>query len=79
MAADLKAGTHPRLLFPVAHLIDLDAADLIAPRNRRRSLPATERSQYALTQILRIGLHLSLPKTAGQVSHKLYTLKLEML
>src|SRR5216683_1242615 len=55
MAADLKTAAHARLLFPVAHLIDPNAAHLEPSRNLRRTIPAIQRPQHALAQILRIG------------------------
>src|ERR1039458_7753407 len=71
MAADRKTGAHSRLLLPASHLINPNAAHLEAPRNLRRTIPAIQRSQHALPQILRIGLHLRLPST----SRKYYRMK----
>src|SRR5664280_1375171 len=61
MAADLKTGAPPRLLLPVAYLINPDAADFQPPRNRRGTLSATQGPQHPLAQILRIRLHPRLP------------------
>src|ERR1700745_196920 len=67
MATDLKTAPHARLLFPVAPLIDPNAAHFEPPRNLRRTIPAIQRPQHALAQILRIGLHLRLPSTSGRI------------
>jgi hypothetical protein len=52
MAADLKTGAYTRLLHPVTHLIDIEAADFKAPRNRRWPFPASQGTKHTLAQIL---------------------------
>ena len=63
MPADLKAGSLPRLLLSLAHLIDPDSTDLQPPRNRRRTFSAIQRPEHPLPQILRIRLHQTLPSS----------------
>src|ERR1019366_414705 len=67
MAADLKTGAYPGLLLPVPHLIDIEAADLKAPRDRRRALSAGQRAKHTIPQILRIRLHPALPLTDRRI------------
>ena len=57
MAADLKTAPHTGLVLPVPHLINVETADLKAPRNRRWAIPAGQRAKHTITQILRIRLH----------------------
>src|SRR5271157_5167465 len=67
MAADRKTGTHPSLLLPVPHLIDIEAADLVAPRNRRWTFSSIQCTKHPLAQILRIRLHPHLPSTNKRI------------
>jgi len=67
MTADLKAGATTRFPLPIPNVIHVNAADLIAPCNRRRTLPPTQRPQYPIPQILRIGLHLTSPSTNRKI------------
>ena len=52
MAADRKTAAHARLLLSIPHLIDPDAAHLEPPRKLRRAIPAIQRPQNPLAQIL---------------------------
>src|SRR5664279_3261151 len=80
MAAALKTGAPPRLLLPVAYLINPDAADFQPPRHRRGTFSATQGPQHPLAQILRIyDCILASPLPAEALSRKMYILKLEIL
>jgi hypothetical protein len=67
MAADLKTATHPALLLPVPHLIDIETADLKALRDRRWSLSPSQSSKHTIPQILGIRLHPNLLLTDRRI------------
>jgi hypothetical protein len=50
MPTDLKTGALASLLFPPPHLVNPDAADFQAPRNRRRTFSAIQ--GHPIPQIL---------------------------
>src|SRR5271167_1656012 len=66
-ATDLKTGAHPGLLLPVPHLIDIETANLKAPRDCRWALSAGQRPQHTIPQILRIRLHPDLLPTDRRI------------
>src|SRR6266853_1332179 len=65
--ANLITATYARLSLPFTHLIDPDAAHFESQCDLRRTIPASQRPQHPLAQILRIRLHESLLSTSRRI------------